>query len=387
MKGFSYNIPLAHSMFVPDAKIYPPYVPALKHRYTPWRFLDWDSLLGTDYTASGRRSYLATGRPVGSQWSQVREYSFSWEPEKQVSMVWGELDLRKSQLASDTAKFSEIDMEGLPASEFVGVELKVNKETFSQRSRTMATKIGVDSKRLQSRVQGFLYKVPRGMNAQSLRDELEQAIWLQLTHWYSRSGRNITESGQRNALVLAQSGEVAVAYNRWYTRYADERQLSTSAEQRAIALDRAYDRNRQQGLTFAEELQAEAEGTPTGMDSLDEDFEVEGGGGDDEYGRVRVTQANYANLADKDWVDMAEMVETKLSMLKLLEAMPERIRKIAIQKANGYTIIRRDRTYWDKWMVSNKALAYKIFIDNGGELKGAGWSPSARKSQISRYEP
>lgn len=347
MKDFRYDFPLGHSYYAKADVVYPPFVPTVKHRSTPLRYLIAEA--GEGYWWEVRQGPKELEAP-----------RFPWMPEKTYAVPWGEAEVRKSQEASDADKFSDMDMSGLPASEFLGVELKVNKETFPQRSRTMATKLGVDSKKLQSRVQGFLYKIPRGANSQSLRDELEQAIWLQLTHWYNRTGKNVTESGQRNALVLSVKGEVASAYNRWYTRYADERQLGTNAELRALALDRAYDRNRQQGLTFAEELQAEAEGTPTGLDSLDQIQDED--------------QEQFQNLADKDWVDLAELVNSELSILKLLNSMPERMRKIAVQKVNGYVIHKNDKKYWDRWMYSNKETAYKAFTENGGELKGAGWA-------------
>ena len=351
MKDVRYDFPFGHSYYAVADTVYPPFVPTVKHRYTPL-------------------SYLIREAADGNWWEvrqgpkELEAYRFPWMPEKTYAVPWGEAEVRKSQEASDADKFSDMDMSGLPASEFLGVELKVNKETFPQRSRTMATKLGVDSKKLQSRVQGFLYKVPRGANSQSLRDELEQAIWLQLTHWYNRTGKDISESGQRNALVLSVKGEVASAYNRWYTRYADERQLGTNAELRAIALDRAYDRNRQQGLTFAEELQAEAEGTPTGLDSLDQIQDED--------------QEQFQTLADKDWVDLAELVNSELSILKLLNSMPERIKRITIQKINGYAIIRRDRTYFDKWMKTNRGRCLEAFKDGGGTLTGSGWNISAR---------
>jgi hypothetical protein len=104
-----------------------------------------------------------------------------------------------------------------------------------QRARVNASILGVDADRLARYVGSFLRRVP-AENRWHHQDDLEQSIWALL---YQR--RQYVQGNFELVKLVARD-----AYTTWYSAHAKERQLNVEAVNRAISLERAYQREHQE---------------------------------------------------------------------------------------------------------------------------------------------
>ena len=108
------------------------------------------------------------------------------------------------------------------------------------------------------------------------------------------------------------------AYSDWYTRYANERQLSVEAEQRAISLERAY----------ARESQDDSE--PMGHDIPES---------------RPCGQTPY-----NGWVGWEKALEANVDATRLFKNLPESIRDLVERKANGEPQNAKERKRLSRWL-------------------------------------
>jgi hypothetical protein len=168
----------------------------------------------------------------------------------------------------------------------------------SKRAQSVASMVAVDRDNLTGYVLGLLRRVP-ATNRWSHREELEQAIWTQLTH------RKASVNGNWELVKL----ECQTAYKRWYSTYSGEAQLGVAAERRAISLERAYARDHQ------------SESDHVGAD-----------------------------LVDGAWVAWETAVNGNVDGHHAMSALPERIQGIVERKANGTPISRLERNQLSKFL-------------------------------------
>ena len=184
--------------------------------------------------------------------------------------------------------------------QLVEAERKLNaggSET-TKRAQAVASMIGVDHGKLTGYVVSLMRRVPQ-LNRWDYRQDLEQAIWTQLTH------RKASIDGSWGLAKL----ECQVAYKRWYTHYSGEAQLGVEAERRAISLERAYARDQQ------------SESDHVGAD-----------------------------VVDTDWLGWETALVENVDAMKLFNNLPENIRELVERKANGEPQNAQERKRLSRWL-------------------------------------
>ena len=191
-------------------------------------------------------------------------------------------------------------LNGLSNFQVVNAERRIEAKGSESRLRatTYASILGVDTDKLAKWVGAFLRRVPQE-NRWAHQDDLEQSIW---AHLYKE--KHLT-AGNWELVKLSVRG----AYTRWYTAYAEERQLAVEATNRAISLEREYQRDQQE--------------------------RPEGVGHD---------------IGDPTWVGWETALVGNVDAIRLFNHLPESMRAMGERKANGEPQNVKERKRLSRWL-------------------------------------
>ena len=191
-------------------------------------------------------------------------------------------------------------LDGLSNFQVVNAERRIEAKGSESRLRatTYASILGVDAERLARYVGGLLRRVPQE-NRWAHQDDLEQSIWAHLYHRkeHARSNWEVVKLVARDA------------YTKWYTAYAEERQLAVEATNRAISLEREYQREHQDSPE------------PIGHD-----------------------------IGDPRWVGWETALVGNVDAIRLFNHLPEPIRAMVERKANGEPQNAIERNRLSRWL-------------------------------------
>ena len=176
-----------------------------------------------------------------------------------------------------------------------------------QRARVYASILGVEAEKLGAYVGSLVRKVPQE-NRWHHQEDLEQSIWAQLHHRQA----HVQGSWERVKMVASD------AYSDWYTRYANERELSVEAERRAISLERAYARESQD------------DSAPMGHDIPE--------------------SRPCGHTPYNGWVGWEKALEANVDATRLFQNLPESIRDLVERKANGEPQNAKERQRLSRWL-------------------------------------